>query len=78
MTELNNPFADLSDAELEFLMDNLDQFELDIAELLVDEAKELKAKGVGLEVEVPDEPFPKSNNREDFWDRIKKGPPQPN
>lgn len=24
---------------------------------------------------VPDEPFPRSNNREDFWDRINKGPP---
>ena len=24
---------------------------------------------------VPDEPFPQSNNREEFWDRIKKGPP---
>jgi len=28
-----------------------------------------------LSVDVPDEPFPRSNNREDFWDRIKKGPP---
>lgn len=25
---------------------------------------------------VPEEPFPRSNNREDFWDRIQKGPPQ--
>lgn len=24
---------------------------------------------------VPEEPFPKSNNREDFWERIKNGPP---
>ena len=29
MSELNNPFADLSDAELEFLRDNLDQHRLD-------------------------------------------------
>lgn len=28
-----------------------------------------------LDVDVPDEPFPRSNSREDFWDRIKNGPP---
>ncbi|MFN4143467.1 sulfotransferase family protein [Aestuariivirga sp.] len=26
-----------------------------------------------LGCDVPDEPFPRSNNREDFWDRIKNG-----
>ena len=34
--------------------DNLDQFELDMAELLVDEARELKKSGIDLSVEVPD------------------------
>ena len=46
--------------------------------LLVYEVKqgwEPLCKFLGLPV--PSEPFPKSNNREDFWDRIKNSAPQP-